>query len=658
MRCLNCHTEGILPQAQYCFKCGVHLPTLLRDVLPTGTRLKADTYEIDYAIGRGGFGITYRAHHTMLEQTVAIKEYYPQELAHRQINNGDLSVPQNKQDIYQRWLNRFIREGRILAKLNHPNLVRVQDLFEAGGTAYLVMEFLSGKTLRQELDDRPNKKLSPQQVTEIVTCLVDALALTHGAGVYHLDIKPDNILLTPEGRVILIDFGAAKQTNTTNQTHSTRAFTPNYAPMEIQVPGQVVGPESDIFELGMMLHEMLTGTLPEPALGRMIGKNWQANLSEPWQSIVTAALHLSQEERPKNIQQWWTIKPASNSAPTTPDHTDYYQQAVAHLDREEYHEAIIYLNKAIAINPNFAEAYSQRCFAHWKLEAYQLALVDGNKAIEVNPNLAEGYKNRGVAYDNLGESEKAIADYTKAIEINPQFASAYSNRGLAYGKLGEYKKAIEDWTKVIEINPHFADAYFGRGIAYKKLGESQKAIADYTKAIEINPQLPGAYRNRGVAYRKLGEYKKAIADYTKAIEINPQFANAYFGRGIASDNLGESQKAITDFTKAIEINPQYADAYYNRGVVYGKLGESEKAIADWTKAIEINPQDADAYNNRGIAYGNLGEDEKEIADYTKAIEINPQYASAYKNRGIVYRKLGENEKAEADFQKADELRKK
>ena len=521
MRCLNCYTDGISPQDEYCIKCGVHLPTLLRDVLPPGTRLKGDTYEIDYALGRGGFGITYRAHHTMLEQIVAIKEHYPQKLAHRPMNQATLSIPHNNKDIYQRWLNRFIREGRILARLNHPSLVRVQDLFEAGGTAYLVMEFLSGKTLRQELDAQPGKKLAPQRVQEIVTSLVDALAVVHGASVYHLDIKPDNILLTPEGRVVLIDFGAAKQTTTTNKTQSTLAFTANYAPLELQIRGNTIGPESDIFELGMMLHEMLTGTLPEPALGRMVGTKWSANLSEPWQSLVTAALHLSRDERPKNILQWWTVN-RSNSPPSFADANDYYQQAETHIDSEEYEEAIVYLNKAIAINPNFAEAYSQRCFAYWKVEAYQRALADGNKAIEINPQLAVAYKNRGNAYEDLGEKVRAIADYTKAIEIHPQYPNAYYNRGITYDNLGEHVRAIADYSKAIEINPQDADAYFFRGLAYEKLGEDEKAIAHFSKAIEIHPQNAVYYKFRGIFYEKRGETEKAEADFQKADDLRNQ----------------------------------------------------------------------------------------------------------------------------------------
>jgi WD40 repeat protein len=305
MRCLNCHTNGIPANTQYCTNCGVYLPSLLHNVLQEGTLLKANTYRIEYALGRGGFGITYLASHIDLEQPVAIKEYYPQELAHRHNTNGSLTVPQNKSEIYERWLTRFLREGRILAKLNHPNLVRVQDLFRERGTAYLVMELLSGQTLTQELNSKPEQKLAPQRVTEIMTALVSALAQTHEMGVYHLDLKPDNILLTPEGRLVLIDFGAAKQeSGTLKQAQSTRAYTADYAPPEL-IGNQEIGPESDIFELGMMLHEMLTSLRPPPALSRLMGESWQPQLAQPWQDLVTSALQLQKNERPHTVTDWW-----------------------------------------------------------------------------------------------------------------------------------------------------------------------------------------------------------------------------------------------------------------------------------------------------------------------------------------------------------------
>ncbi|MUG98479.1 hypothetical protein F7734_41765 [Scytonema sp. UIC 10036] len=135
MRCLNCRLDGIVQSTQICPKCGVYLPSLLRDVLTPGTRLRGGDYSIDYALGRGGFGITYRASHTSLEKLVAIKEFYPQEQAHREGTTGHLTVPTSQEESYQRGLQRFEREGRILAKLNHPNIVQVVDLFQERDTS-------------------------------------------------------------------------------------------------------------------------------------------------------------------------------------------------------------------------------------------------------------------------------------------------------------------------------------------------------------------------------------------------------------------------------------------------------------------------------------------------------------------------------------------
>ncbi|WP_017718687.1 bifunctional serine/threonine-protein kinase/formylglycine-generating enzyme family protein [Kamptonema formosum] len=307
MRCLHCLKDGIALKAEVCPNCGVHLPTLLRDVLPNSTQLRGGTYEIEYALGRGGFGITYRAHHTLLEQIIALKEFYPKDWAIRNPSTGSLSVPPTQEETYQRGKERFLREGRILAKLSHPNVVGVRDLFEERGTAYLVMELIAGKTLRQELDAQPDKKLPARRVAEIMEQLVAALQAVHDAGVYHLDIKPENILLTPDSRAVVIDFGAAKQAATgQNSSGSTRSFSEAYAAPEI-IARQPVGAESDIFELGMVLHEMLTGTRPEPALSRLLmGDSYHpAGLAEPWQNLVAAALVLQKEKRPSSVRQWW-----------------------------------------------------------------------------------------------------------------------------------------------------------------------------------------------------------------------------------------------------------------------------------------------------------------------------------------------------------------
>ena len=297
---------------EICPSCNVHLPSLMRDVLPPTTQLRTGTYQIDYALGRGGFGVTYRGHHTLLEQLVAIKEFFPQSCAVRNPTTGGFTIPRNQGDVYQRGKERFLKEGKILARLRHPHVVGVMDLFQENDTAYLVMELVGGRSLRTELDSQPGRKLAAPKVKEIGGQLVEALAAVHQEGIFHLDVKPDNVLLAPEGKSVLVDFGSAKQAVGTilagSGRSSTRTFTEGYAAPEV-VGGGKVGVESDIFELGMMLHELLVGELPPNAMMRSLGQqNWQpVGLESPWQELLEAALAYQKEDRPKDVKEWWKM---------------------------------------------------------------------------------------------------------------------------------------------------------------------------------------------------------------------------------------------------------------------------------------------------------------------------------------------------------------
>lgn len=151
--------------------------------------------------------------------------------------------------------------------------------------------------------------------------------------------------------------------------------------------------------------------------------------------------------------------------------------------------AITYYNKAIELNPNFAEAYSARACTYLWIDKYDLALADFTKVIELNPNSVEAYLNRAVSYPLAGKYDLALADYAKVIEINPQCDQVYVDRGLLlYGlEMEEYDLAISDFTRAIEINPRNVFAYLCRGHDYQNLGENRKAIADYQKTLELEP---------------------------------------------------------------------------------------------------------------------------------------------------------------------------
>ena len=200
-----------------------------------------------------------------------------------------------------------------------------------------------------------------------------------------------------------------------------------------------------------------------------------------------------------------------------------------------------------------AEEYFNSGYDKAQAKDFYGAISDYNKAIEINPNYANVYYNRGISKYNLKDFNGAISDFNKAIELNPNLDVAYNNRGISKSDLKDYYGAISDYTKAIEINPNYANAYNNRGLSKHNLKDFNGAISDYTKAIELNPNLADAYYSRGNSKSDLKDYYGAIADYTKAIELSPNYAQAYNSRSISKESLGDLNGACEDARKAIGL---------------------------------------------------------------------------------------------------------
>ena len=277
------------------------------DALPAGTRF--GEFEIIRVLGVGGFGIVYLAQDHSLERQVALKEYMPASLAARgagamiAIRSGSFA------ETYAVGLRSFINEARLLARFDHPSLVKVYRFWEDNGTASMVMPYLQGRTLR---DARRAMAQPPDEawIRGILAPLLDALELLHREGVFHRDIAPDNILLPPEASPILLDFGAARRVISDRTQSLTAILKPSYAPIEqyAEMATMRQGPWTDIYALGAVLHYLLFGVPPSPATARavqpdaeQIEKRLVPGVSPRFMSMVAWMLGVRPLERPQNV---------------------------------------------------------------------------------------------------------------------------------------------------------------------------------------------------------------------------------------------------------------------------------------------------------------------------------------------------------------------
>ncbi len=226
--------------------------------LPDGYRLR--NYKIHRTLGAGGFGITYLAVEDLLNRPVVIKENFPDSLCYRESNNlrVRLSDPENN-NIYEWALTNFLREVRLLATLDHLNIAKVYSYFEAHGTAYYVTEYIDGKNLGEVAKDYADHNMNIPQDALYGTLIriLDALDYLHQRNLLHRDIKPDNILVTRQGRPMLIDFGAARDEY--GDLDANVIESQGFSPSEQGEPGGNMGPWTDIYALGATLYFVLTG---------------------------------------------------------------------------------------------------------------------------------------------------------------------------------------------------------------------------------------------------------------------------------------------------------------------------------------------------------------------------------------------------------------
>ncbi len=305
--------------------------------LPMGTVLRE--WRIEEVLGVGGFGIVYKGRGVYFNELVAIKEYFPSSISERDSEDTVVPIDSEAEEVHALGLKKFVEEAKLLWNLStpsrHPNIVSVRSLFEIHGTAYMVMDFEDGVSLSKML--KQGRRFNERSLWNILQPIAEGLERAHRVGVLHRDIKPPNILITDDNRPVLIDFGSARFEAAEATSTKVTFHTPPYAAIEQYVKTYPQGPWTDIYALGVVMYECVTGEKPAEVLERLhagLGKplaegKWPG-YSKKFLAAIDTAMTVKPDERPQSLHEWLAMfgKPAEATDSSDDEATRFYAKQV------------------------------------------------------------------------------------------------------------------------------------------------------------------------------------------------------------------------------------------------------------------------------------------------------------------------------------------
>lgn len=278
-----------------------------KQLLPIGTELQG-RYRVERQLKSGGFGNTYVVRNTRFDECWAMKEFFMKGISEREGETTTVSVASASQPQFEAQREKFNKEAKRLRKLRHPGIVHVEDLFDENGTSYYIMDYIDGGSLKEAIES--HGPLSEERVRQLLPDLLDALEYVHNQQMWHLDLKPGNILLKRSGRPVLIDFGASKQLGVggANSTSLGMTYTTGYAPSE-QVDQNLdrIGPWTDLYALGGTLYNLLSGHTP-PMVSEIQEAEAEAfefpkGISEQMRQLILWMMNPNRRKRPQSVAE-------------------------------------------------------------------------------------------------------------------------------------------------------------------------------------------------------------------------------------------------------------------------------------------------------------------------------------------------------------------
>jgi len=512
---------------------------------------KLGRYEIIEEIGKGGMGVVYRAIDPTIGRTVAIKTILAEE-------TGGENSPMRA---------RLLRESQAAGRLSHPHIVAIHDVVEAGQAAYIVMEYVQGRTLAQAMREHSSLE-SSGEVLRIVEECASALDYAHSRGVVHRDIKPANIMLEADGAVKIADFGVAKVAHASTLTNTAVIVgSPLYMAPE-QWRGESVTGRADQYALASVAYAMLTGR--EPFIADSIASLAAMTLYREPPSTVPLNAHLNAAV--DDVLRKALSKSPEGRYATCTEFAHALRHSCGKAPSEGASRRI-----AVAICAAGLAAVS---IAAWFVYSHRAAVPASPppKAALAAP----------VEPPRTAPSTRSPPRPTAPVTKTPVRVDTEAEADQRV-KQGKYAEAVKEYSRAIDTNPDYR-SYFGRASAYRQLQQYDKAAADYSKAIALKPDSAAAYHDRAICQARLGLDTAAAEDYDHALELDPSNAHTWNARGLIYLKKGGYNKAKDCFTKAIELDGNFVEAYENRARAEVKLKDAEGAKQDNEKAAALRQE--------------------------------------------------------------------
>ena len=573
---------------------------------------KLGRYELLEQVGKGGMGVVYRANDPTIGRTVAIKTILLDEAERGSELRG-----------------RLLRESQAGGQLQHPNIVAVYDINEQDNTAYVVMEFVAGRTLEKALAGAPS--LFPAgEALRIVEQCASALDYAHSRGVIHRDIKPANIMLQADGAAKIADFGIARVAQFKPLTQSGMIVgSPHFMAPE-QWKGEPATGRTDQYALAAVSYELLTGRRPfeSDTMAGLAAKSLYAEppaatgsnpeLPHALDSVFRKALSKTPAARFETCSQFAVaLRAACERAPASAFGRDPFSRA----PRGPGRLAAAIVAGVLAAVAGGSWLYQRNNAARLDT-AYWTSIRDSTSSAPYEAYLKRYPKGQ---FGDLAEARLTALKNQHPPEANPlppaketktparvnptktpddpQRHSAHLTvpslpqpepppagdpyvQGDTLLKGGAYAEAVPYFSQAIAVKPEYR-SYFGRAGAYQRLERMDEAIADYSQAIRFNPASAMAYHERAVCLARLKQDDRALVDYNRALELAPGYPLSWNGRGVIYLHRKEYEKAISDFTEAIRLRPALDQPYKNRAAARKALGDTAGAIADLNQALAL-----------------------------------------------------------------------